>query len=337
MHFIYQLPVISIDGWVTILSDNKPLGTVQTVLAVGTTTQINNFKKSKNLQFSNKFLRMLNEFYPAQTSQSFPNAVQPNDKRKKDSAKSALLQMSSDPNSNLASIFSNFIDNLASRLPERHTATSDTATTDPQINSICNNSVAVKQNNKHLRPTSELLDELQKALAIAPSPAQRIAIPHTAIPRSQPTPELSIDTNTPKPIMFPIHIEIESALHLPSISIHVNKKSGKRNRNTVNSAKKTGNSTEIQPSTYATFEASASLNATNLMSYTTNIVENSCSPQWNKHFEVYMPVDFLLNVRVSFIFRQNLKIIKKNLKINQKLFVFFSRMKNALYFKFGGK
>lgn len=300
--------MISIDGWVTInyaaSTSSTPLGTVQVILAVGTTKQINNLKKSKSLQFSKNFLRLPNELFAMQANPSCPSSTPLNacEKTKEDSTKPALPQLSSERHTNLAAMFNNFIDNLASRLPERHlvaneTAATNDATTQTQTNSKCNSnsSVAVNQTAKYMRPTSDLLDELQKALAIAPTPAQRISIPHAAVPQNQPTPESNI-VDVPKSTMFPVHIEIESALHLPSISVHVNKKSGKRNRNSVNSAKKTVNASEIQPSTYATFEASASAATSNSMSYATNIVENSCGPQWNKHFEVYLPVEFLLNV-----------------------------------------
>lgn len=147
-----------------------------------------------------------------------------------------------------------------------------------------------------MRPTSELLDELQRALAMAPTPAQKNAIPHMTLPNQTPTP---IEPEVKKVTMFRVHIEIESALHLPSMAVHVNKKSGKRNRNAIPTAKKTNssNTSEIhQPSAYATFEAAASAANANLMVYATQIVESSCSPQWNKQFEVYLPVEFLQNV-----------------------------------------
>lgn len=274
-------------------SSATPLGTVQAILAVGTTKQINNLQKTKSLEFSKHFLRLPIELYVLPTTPT-PNAMSSPvqfAKREENAAKAAVPQLSNERRSNLAAMFSSFIDNLASRLPERQMDQSTSPvnpTNDAEINSKCNNSVAINAKNqqpgKYMRPTSELLDELQRALAI----------PRNNQPATESKIEpISAKSTTP---MFPVHMEIESALHLPSMSVHVNKKSGKRNRNSMNAGKKTGNSIEVQPSTYVTFEASASAVASNLTSYSTNIVESSCSPQWNKHFEVYLPADFLQNV-----------------------------------------
>lgn len=285
--------MISIDGWVTIANvaapSNTPVGTVQAILAVGTTKQINNLNKSKSLLSCKNFLRLPLDLYPQQS----------NCKINQESVKSPLSPQMNDRNSNFAAIFSNFIDTLASRLPERNAVASETTPTSDattQTNNSTNNSLAKNNYGKYMRPTSELLDELQRALAIAPSPAQKSAIPHMVIPDQATRIERNIQPAPTKATMFRVHIEIESALHLPSLAVHVNKKSGKRNRNTINSTKKNSGSSEIQPSAYATFEAAASPTTT-LTSYATNIVENSCSPHWNKHFEVYLPIEFLQNVR----------------------------------------
>lgn len=241
--------------------------------------------------------------YPLPTNNVCAIPSQSKENRHPVNLKSALPQFN-DRNSNLAAMFSSFIDTLASRLPERNqTVTETTASNDAttQTNHSANNSPAVNNKNGSgpcMRPTSELLDELQKALAIAPTLAQR-----SAIPTAMQIPSLKLDQNVTLDLksvsMFRVYIEIESALHLPSIVVHVNKKSGKRNRNSIGSGKK-GGSTEIQPSTYATFEAAASPTS-NLTSYATNIMESSCSPQWNKHFEVFLPVEFLQNVRFSIV------------------------------------
>lgn len=292
--------MISIDGWVTISNaaspTNSPVGTVQAILAVGTTKQINNLKKSKSLSSCKNFIRLPIDLYSSQGNQSqqMPSHFESN----QESVKVPIPQVN-DRNSNFAAIFSNFIDTLASRLPERNatvnesTPTSDATT---QTNNSANNSLAKNVPAKYMRPTSELLDELQRALAIAPTPAQKSAIPHMVSPEQESKNEQNEQIDSEKASMFRVHIEIESALHLPSMLNHVNKKSGKRNRNAINSAKKNSGTTEIQPNAYATFGAAASATTTNLMAYATNIVESSCSPQWNKHFEVYLPVEFLLNV-----------------------------------------
>ncbi|XP_055320202.1 C2 domain-containing protein 3 isoform X2 [Sitodiplosis mosellana] len=298
-----ELPVISIDGWVTISyavsPSNTPVGTVQAILAVGTTKQINNLNKSKSLLSCKNFLQFPLDRYPQQ--QATPSI----DESNRESVKSSMSQ-SNDRNSNFAAIFSNFIDTLASRLPERNVTASETAPTNDattQTNNSANNSLAKNDSGKYMRPTSELLDELQRALAMAPTPAQKSAIQHMVMPNQAPQIEQSVPSEPKKATMFRVHIEIESALHLPSMAVHVNKKSGKRNRNAINTAKKTSSSTEIQPSAYATFEAAASAATPNLMAYATNIVENSCSPQWNKQFEVYLPVEFLQNDEKRFVIR----------------------------------
>lgn len=293
--------MISIDGWVTIAyaasPSNTPVGTVQAILAVGTAKQINNLKKSKNLLSCKNFLRLPLDLYPLQTSHQSQHKSQSNDEsNQKESVKAPIPQMN-DRNSNFAAIFSNFIDTLASRLPDRNVTASETTPTSDATTQT-NNSFAKNGAGKYMRPTSELLDELQKALAIAPTSDQRNSIPHMTMPPQTPTTiEQNVQTDAMNATMFRIHIEIESALHLPSMAVHVNKKSGKRNRNTINPAKKNCGSTEILPSAYVTFEAAATPSTSNLMSYATNIVENSCSPQWNKHFEVYLPVEFLQNVK----------------------------------------
>lgn len=239
--------------------------------------------------------------YPIQIGNACSIPSQPKETRNPASLKSALPQFN-DRNSNLAAMFSSFIDTLAARLPERNMNAGETAPLNhsndatTQTNTSENISPALNNQNSSgpcMRPTSELLDELQRALVVAPTPIQR-----NAIPTVMQAPPVTIDQNVTLDLksvsMFRVYIEIESALHLPSIVVHVNKKSGKRNRNSIGSGKK-GGSTEIQPSTYATFEAAASPTS-NLTSYPTNIMESSCSPQWNKHFEVYLPIEFLQNV-----------------------------------------
>lgn len=296
--------MISIDGWVTIANatspNSTPIGTVQAILAVGNTKQINNLKRSKSLVSYNSFMRLPLEMYPFQTNHPPPNQSSSTDVHSKTetNTKNALPSMMSDRHSNLASMFSSFIDNLASKLPDRNLATTETVTNDATTQT--NNGAMTNTSNttgKYMRPTSELLDELQRALSIAPTSAQKNAFPHVTIPThdhaSTVEPPTMDSVLIKKSNTFRVHIEIESALHLPSIAVHVSKKGGKRNRNAnTNATKKNG----TEPSTYATFEATATNVLDALTSYTTNIVENSCSPQWNKHFEVYLPAECLQNV-----------------------------------------
>lgn len=332
------MPVISIDGWVTFENatspGGSPIGTVQTILAVGNTKQINNLKRSKCLGSCNSFLRLPLDMYQLQINETLPiqspsTAVQ---SKTNTNAKSTLPSLMSDRHSNLASIFSNFIDNLASRLPDRNSTTIETPTNDAttQTNNSTNNGIlANNSNGKYMRPTSELLDELQKALAIAPTPAQKNAIPHATVKEQITNVESSSnDSSKINSNMFRMHLEIESALHLPSVVVHVNKKSGKRNRNTNTNVTKKN---DIEPSTYATFDAAATNVSATLTSYTTNIIENSCSPQWNKHFEVYLPIEFLENVSAHFTQLTILKTFRFSMISFSFVFFFTSiRMKNGL-------
>lgn len=231
---------------------------------------------------------------------------------------------SGERHNNLTTMFSTFIDNLAARLPDRNssnsnstetTATSDATTqTIAPISDICKTTTATS--GKYMRPTSELLEDLQRALAIAPTAGQKkgygltpITISEQKSTTNNETVELSKSTAVLPPKMFRVHIEIENALHLPTFAIPPNKKGAKRNRNNLNADQSKcngkegigsgGNTTlEIEPNTYVTFEAAATNVPSNSTTYTTNIIETSCSPRWNKQFEVYLPAEYLQNVRM---------------------------------------
>lgn len=282
---------------------------MQAILAVGTTQQINHFKRFKGLSSCKNFIKHPLDLYPPQSNQPNSNpipTVSSESNRNLGSNMKAQLPQFNDRSSNLASMLSNFIDTLAARLPDRNLSATEIATTTndatTQTTKNVNNSVAIDKSappEKYMRPTSELLDELQKALSVAPTPAQRSAIPHaTAVPTSDQTTksEQKPTTDAKKETMFRVHFEIERALHLPSISTHVSKKSGKRNKHSDLGRK--CDTMEIQPSTYSSFEAAASP-ADSMMHYVTNVIENSCSPQWNKQFEIFLPVEFLQNVSLK--------------------------------------
>lgn len=128
---------------------------------------------------------------------------------------------------------------------------------------------------------------------------------------------------------FQVLIEIENALHISKIFIRINKKCGKQRGGSASSMGTTVSSggitsrcnssnksvaqpttmtvyrgvTEVEPSTYVTFEATGP--PTSIVQshegpvYTTNVIEKSCNPQWNKRFEVFLPVDLM--TCVSFI------------------------------------
>lgn len=100
--------------------------------------------------------------------------------------------------------------------------------------------------------------------------------------------------------MFRIRIEIDCALHLPS----------EPNQG-------------IEPTTYVSFEAFAQnaneeIATPNSIVYTTDVIECSSSPQWNKQYKVSLPVDFLTDVRMDrlkFSFTRLLFIICINFQI----------------------
>lgn len=333
INLYFQLPVISIDGWITIayaaLPDSTPVGTVQALLAVGTSKQINNFKKSKSLSGCNSFLRYPLELYVPQVTEVTGNKTE-------SSTQSITNGTSRDAaaeerHNNLKSMFSTFIDNLAAKLPERNltslngtttttaaasaaaitTTTSDATTQTPQSNDPSRKPSTNTGSGKYMRPTSELLDDLQRALAIAPSANQKNGYGLTSMPKSD---EISAPVEParpamPPPKMFNVHIEIENALHLPTFAIPPNKKGAKRHRNVINAAQNKsdgggGASTtmEMEPNTYVTFEAAATNVPANSTTYTTNIIETSCSPRWNKQFEVYLSADYLQNVSAAIRF-----------------------------------
>lgn len=295
------------------MPDSTPVGTVQAILAVGTTKQINNFKKSKSLPSCSGFLRYPLELYAPQLTHTGGADAAGKQNEQANSAQSTAStangtsenRAAEERHNNLKSMFSTFIDNLAAKLPERNlpngsdtttaAATSDATT---QTNTQLNDTKAPTPTGpgKYMRPTSELLDDLQRALAIAPTTGQAngyglAATPNPDQPAIEPAQQAKPNA-MPPPKMFHVHIEIENALHLPTFPIPPNKKGArKRNRNVINST-----AMEMEPNTYVTFEAAAENVPRNSTTYITNIIETSCSPRWNKQFEVYLPADYLQNV-----------------------------------------
>lgn len=134
--------------------------------------------------------------------------------------------------------------------------------------------------------------------------AEDIALPSSP---EQITESVVIQDSTQKsPKMFRVHIDLDCALHLPP-----------------EPAKHT-----VEPTTYVSFEAFAPSEDAAPMAtvYTTNIIENTSSPQWNKQYQVLLPVDYLLDV--SYI-----KILIKNFSRSKLLSV--HRISNDLFCKFG--
>lgn len=183
--FSFQLPVISIDGWITIayasLPDSTPVGTVQALLAVGTTKQLNNLKKSKSLsaQSTRCFLRYPLDLYTPQVSHiGVTGATNVGNKAHEPLGSHSIPngtsgdgpESSEERHNNLKSMFSTFIDNLAAKLPERNltsmngavkpTTTTSDATTQTNVTNNDTGTPINPGSGKYMRPTSELLEDL---------------------------------------------------------------------------------------------------------------------------------------------------------------------------------
>lgn len=170
-----------------------PIGTLQVILAIGTDTQIAYLKKSRSLSPCRSFLRsppaplpflatdnsslakgpLTDHSSPPQLPNVEPNSV---------AAPATTPAATADRQANLASMLSNFIDNLASRLPERtnnFNANANAAENMPTTGTAATGAGAAIMPNQQsapakslggpqIRATSDLLDELQRALTVAP-------------------------------------------------------------------------------------------------------------------------------------------------------------------------
>lgn len=139
-----------------------------------------------------------------------------------------------------------------------------------------------------LRKTSDLLDILQKSLtAPPPTPADNGAVANGRNVK----PSDSVDGHDESREFLKICLEIESAMHLPKVI-----------KGDL-AARKTGQATDEEPSSYATFEARVT-NANNRdlvdsvegRVFATNVVEKTSNPVWNKQFTVEIPKDLLTHV-----------------------------------------
>lgn len=261
-----------------------PVGTLQVILSIGTDEQTNYLKKSRNLSPCKTFLRSPPEILP--TLEHVTNPIQ--------SKSLPSVQSSVRPPSGLNS----FIESLATRLPDCNQRSMN------QSPSSIPSTVQSKSSGQTIRATSDLLDELQRALTISPSPTSTMsAMPFNGIE------SISYSKKATKMPQFNVLIEIENALHLPTVPMRVHKKDTRRclEAHTVDASNTTlrtsgsGSSVrEIEPCTYVTFEAigppTSIVNSNEGPVYTTNVAENSCNPQWNKRFDVFLPVDLLHDV-----------------------------------------
>lgn len=317
MVFCPQLPVISIDGWTSVVSPLAlmPVAKVQVVLAIGTEEQLEYLKASRGLAQS--FLseqditknKIPVPAGPAQHPQTtITNAETQTYFLSNDDATLVVRQTA------LSEMLNSFIDNLASRLPERNNQqlgqpASVDATPAVQTDGAIGGNV-------QFRRTSDLLDTLQRALMCPPiqplqayTPTDDLAINDViqappdfqSVPLDQLANGLMPQVQCAPPITephFAVLIEIVNAVNISKIFIRVNKKCGKqRGRCKVQTYRGVQ---EVEPSTYVTFDASGPptsiVHSPDGPVYTTNVVAETSAPQWNKRFEVLLPVDLMLNV-----------------------------------------
>lgn len=284
-----KLPVISIEGWTNVVNKSDDLcGQFEVLLAIGTEQQIEYLKISRNIL---KEYNAKKEF-KVPPAKSIPNT--------------GLTNVSpTQPSSSQFSMLSSFIETLAQRMPGSHM---------PSLTSPTENK---NESNPQLRSTSDLLNNLQQALTQLPAVVSKSTQSDTStfLPIQTPIQTNSQETQTnsmvyTKPLnnndedsKFKVLIEIEAALHLPKVLI--SKKFNKRNKiknNTKNTV------SEYEPSAYVTFESTDSSSPVLVKSHegmvnSTDVVESSCNPVWNKKFEVLLSVDLMLNPEKRFILR----------------------------------
>lgn len=167
-----------------------PIGTLQVILAIGTDTQIAYLGKSRSLSPCRRFLRSPPEPSPFTLTENTNSHAkgQQTDNLAVSVPNQQTPTTGNDRQANLAAMLSNFIDNLASRLPERNIttpnsnmtqsipATTNAATADAAAVVSSHNqqmpepSIAPSKSpgGPQIRATSDLLDELQRALTVAP-------------------------------------------------------------------------------------------------------------------------------------------------------------------------
>lgn len=278
-----------------------PVGSLQVILAIGINEQINYLKKHRNLSPCRDFQIYSPKVLPATAASPPHNEITAVAATLDADANDKTVSMNNNRSKELSSMLNNFIENLATRLPDcnRNSERSGTLSQASELSTD-----AQQRPPGAIRATSDLLDELQRALTVSPAaffganPSRPPAHPATIQSSLHPIRE---------PVKVPhflVLIEIENALHLSMILVRMNKKRGKRGRDPAPhaNAPRGGIVKEIEPSTYVTFEAfgppTSVVNSNEGPVYTTNVADSSCSPQWNKRFEVYLPTDLLFDVSV---------------------------------------
>lgn len=286
-----KLPIISIDGFTNFVSplSSEFCSQVRILLAIGNERQVDYLKATRNFaekisiggSRSNSAMQSIFEERNSQT-QSRPNTAS--------------------QRSEIKDRLQAFIDSLSNKLPDK----SLPSITESKSNSIPKSPVVSQHSqslpNSQLRKTSDLLESLQKALSQAPSQtAQEDFFSLNQESSNNHNESSCCDTTISQPETFRIMVEIEEAIHLPKVLV----KKKRRNKNRHSQPQKF----EIEPSAYTTFEAITNITEEtkdllppNIIKshegfvYTTNVVEKSSNPHWNKKFDVYLDVDVMKNV-----------------------------------------
>ncbi|CAG9806149.1 unnamed protein product [Chironomus riparius] len=272
-----KLPVISTDAWcnfVTPLS-SELLCQAKILLAIGSENQIDFLKLSRNLH----------------------NLQPPQKQELKEHNNSSSPY---DPNAQIKSKLTAFIESLSQKLPEPSTAVIQQKFSAPSVSS--NSSVGSQSSQPQLRKTSELLDTLQKALS-QPPPQSDLSLFQAHTEHS----DMSISSATPNNDSIKINVTIEHAANLPKVIVKKCRNNKRKNKGT------TPQKAEFDPHTYATFEATTDhLNEKSLpqntikshegIVYCTKVVR-STNPEWNQSFEVYVPFDVLKNPQKKFVIK----------------------------------
>lgn len=271
-----KLPIISIDGLTNFVSplSSEFCSQIKILLAIGNERQIEYLKATRN--FAEKIASGLRNNVATQAEdQSRPSSGSRNEMKDR-------LQA--------------FIESLSSKLPDKSLPSIS------ETNSIPKSPVTTIPSHSQpplVRKTSDLLESLQKALSQAPSPSAQQDF--FSMNMDNTNNDSSACDTPPQPETFRVLVEVEEAIHLPKVLV----KKKKRNKNRHAQPQKF----EVDPSAYTTFEAITNISedAKDLLPpniikshegfvYTTNVVEKSSNPHWNKKFDVFLDVDVMKNV-----------------------------------------
>lgn len=288
------MPIVNSDWWETIedTDKNKSVGQVQVLQALGSEEQINNLKTERG--FGKDFVTSKFEHSPLQTNRTLfhnKSSARQNGVFYKSTSEQCKNDTKKLPNEKLinkvntadigvqSEMASPKLQNEAVKEDKRDIllqTISPKSTNAPEV-AIKTNYNAENRNvvdltkesreatNFQLRETSDLLNSLQKALAVEISPKR----------------SLNIQDNTES---FRAHIIVENALHLPSRKKCKSKKS---------KAKNSKKHEDVLPSVYVTFETlvGRELNVT-------PVVQKSVNPRWDYRCDVDLPVELLTNVSI---------------------------------------